>query len=228
MMINFTIEDIEAIVYADPAPTGDDFLDSRYEAHNTKFGHHWPYYRAFYRLARQLQPLLVVELGGWQGTAAAHFAAGCPQATVISIDHHSDPGDEVNRQLMEAAANHYDNLVYLPGWSNPDLAAEEKGKHALGDAPSVLSTVQNYGAYIDILFIDSWHDYRHAVQDWGYYKPLLNSPALVICDDIIGGDGPVISGMVDFWNELPEPKFLDGGKCHTGSQMGFVKYVRAW
>jgi predicted O-methyltransferase YrrM len=224
-MQDYTIEDIQGIIDAEPEATGDAFLDHRYETHYVKFGHHWPYYRAFYRLAKQLQPLLVVELGGWQGTAAAHFAGGCQGATVITIDHHTDPGDEVNKTLMEAAAERYHNLIYLQGWSNGELAEEEKGKHSLGNAANALPAVRSYGEDIDILFIDSWHDYGHAKQDWDIYRPLLADGALVICDDIIGGYGPAISGMLDFWNELPEPKFLNS-RIHPNSNIGFIKYAK--
>lgn len=80
----------------------------------------------------------------------------------------------------------------------------------------------NFGADIDILFIDSWHQYEYAVRDWNDYSPLLSSPALVICDDIIGGYGAVIAGMLDFWHELPGEKFLEN-RVHVGYPMGFVK-----
>ncbi len=78
--------------------TGDPFLDDRYNEHIDQGGNHL-YYRLFYHLVRFLEPSLVVELGGWQGTAAAHFASGQGgRTTVVTIDHHTDPGDEENKQ----------------------------------------------------------------------------------------------------------------------------------
>ncbi len=203
--------------------TGDEFLDMRYCWQKTTNGAEWPYYRFFYHLAELLRPELIVELGGYQGTAAAHFAKGWPDSLVITIDHHTDPGDEDNRAKMQAAADRYPNLMYVQGWTTDAEAQAQAGHHALGDAPSAYQAVKAERK-IDILFIDSWHVYEHAALDWAAYQPLLNSPALVICDDIQDGGGPEspISGMMQFWNELPEPKFLNAN-LHPGTNIGFVK-----
>lgn len=208
-MKDFTMAEIQRLIESYPRnrAIGDEFIDNRYELHNTKFGHYYYYYRLFYHLVKFLQPALTVELGAWQGTAAAHFAAGYPGGWVITIDHHGDPGDDENKRLTEAAADQYDYLVYLQGWTW-----------------DMKPTVENYGK-IDILFIDSWHNYEKAMQDWNDYKPLLASPALVIADDIMGGYGAVISGMLDFWNELPGEKFLEPATLHPGVPMGFIKVV---
>lgn len=222
MLRNFGLNQIKRIISTSTGlPTGDKYIDDRYELHNTKFGHHWPYYRVFYQLAKLSLPTIsdngiqlqgsIVELGGWQGTAAAHFASGNPEATVITIDHHGDPGDEEHRTLMLDAANRYPNLKYLQGWTWDKL-----------DEVKELSPIG-----IDILFVDSWHDYEHAMRDWNDYKNLLASPALIICDDIISGYGPVISGMEDFWYDIMrdcnQEGFLDTN-IHPGSAMGFLKW----
>lgn len=208
-----------------PEPLGDNFLDTRYEWQKTANGVEWPYYRFFYRITQILEPRLVVELGGWRGTAAAHFAAGyhSEMAQVITIDHHTDEGDQYNQLEMKQVCERYKNITYVQGWTNPEAADRERGHHSLGDAPCALPVVEQAGK-IDILFIDSWHNYENAMLDWMYYRPLLNSPALVICDDIqAGGDKySPISGMYDFWQELPEPKFLNAN-LHPGTNMGFVK-----
>lgn len=219
----FNIHDIEQMASRfGPLPTGDDFLDARYDWQKTINAVEWPYYRFFYHLSKWLQPKLVVELGGWQGTAAAHLAAGYPEGIVITIDHHTDSGDKFNQMRMLEAGERYRNIQYVRGWSNPVAAARERGNHSLGDVPSALHKVEQIGK-IDILFIDSWHTYDNAMLDWRYYKPLLNSPALVICDDIQAGEieGSPISGMMRFWDELPEPKFLNGN-LHPGTMMGFL------
>lgn len=208
-----------------PTPTGDDFLDSRYQWQCIDNGVEWPYYRFFYSLAAVLQPSLVVELGGFQGTAAAHFAAGCPRAKVLTIDHHTDPGDEVNKAKMEQVAALYTNLTYLQGWTTDEEAAAQMGHHALGDAPSAYPRVLGIGYRIDLLFIDSWHVYEHAKMDFAAYMRLMASPGLVICDDITDEDRPgfAITGMRKFWDELKGEKFLDGDNLHPGSRMGFLK-----
>lgn len=227
-MIDFALDDIRRIISLslDSGPTGDSFLDIRYEHHRLKYGHHWPYYRTFYLLAAHLKPSLIVELGGWQGTAAAHFANGNPDTAVVSIDHHTDPGDEHNQSLMLAAQDRYSNLKYIQGWTTEMLANREKGRHARGDAPNAYSQVVELGLPIDILFVDSWHRYDEAMDDWNTYSQILASPSLVICDDIqAGGDEhSPIQGMLDFWSNLPGEKFLEN-RIHPGSQMGFIKYV---
>jgi predicted O-methyltransferase YrrM len=225
-MRQFDFWDLEWIAKRfNPLPTGDDFLDTRYDWQRDANGAEWPYYRFFYHLAKMLQPELVVELGGYQGTAAAHFAKGLEDAkgTVITIDHHSDPGDELNKEKMLLAQNACYNLTYLQGWTCDKTAVLQQGQHALGDRPSVFQLMDFEPNCIDILFIDSWHHYQYAMADWEAYKPLLKSPALVICDDIQDGSDPQapIYDMMRFWRQMPDPKFLDAN-LHPGTNMGFV------
>lgn len=204
----FDIKDLEQFILSIDVtkPLGNTFLDNRYERMIDSFGHPTEYYRVFYYLTRYLEPDFVVELGGWQGTAAAHLAAGYPQSIIISIDHHTDPGDDQNKELTLEASRNFRNLVYLQNWT----------WHAI-------EQVKNFDKTIDILFIDSWHDYEHAMADWELYRPLLTNGALVICDDILGGNGPVISGMTDFWNQFDYEKFLCDS-IHAGIPMGFFRY----
>ncbi len=222
-MIDFTLDYIKQLIH-DPVtydPTGHAFLDSRYNEpqHKTHL-----YYRLFYHLARYLRPDFTVELGGWQGTAAAHLARGWSLGTTVTIDHHTDPGDEINKERMLEAETQYPNLHYIQGWTNLRLAVREKGRHALGNAPNAFPEILSFECDINILFIDSWHQYNEATFDWWEYQPLLSSPSLVICDDIIGGYGAGIGGMLDFWNELPGEKFLND-TLHPGYPMGFLKYT---
>lgn len=227
--------DIERLEYMarrfNPLPTGDELLDRRYDWQKNENHSEWPYYRFFYHLAKMLQPKLVVELGTYQGTAAAHFAAGMMDdlgSVVITIDHHTDPGDDDNQMKVHEVQDAYPNLVYYQGWTIPFLAQANVGKHFLGDVGDVyqrvVDTIEHFDQKIDILFIDSWHCYEYAKMDWEAYRPLLSSPALVICDDIQDGGGPEspIQGMMRFWEELPEPKFLNAN-LHPGTNMGFVK-----
>lgn len=224
-MKDFDLYDIEFIATRfRPLPLYDNFLNNRYEWQKVSNGQEWPYYRFFYHLAKRLKPGLTVELGGYQGTAAAHLAAGWPQGTVATIDHHTDQGDQENQAKMLQSCDIYPNLMYIQGWTNPELAASQFGQHSLGNAPDALPHIVGINKPIDILFIDSWHTYQNAMIDFSTYRELLNSPALVICDDIQdGGDEfSPISGMLRFWRELPEPKFLNAN-LHPGTNMGFVK-----
>jgi predicted O-methyltransferase YrrM len=224
-MIDFDIKYIKKMIEDfEPLPLNEPFLDGRYNWQRDDNGVEWPYYRFFHKLAASLKPKLTVELGGYQGTGAAHFAAGNPDGTVVTIDHHTDPGDEVNNELMLQAVMRFQNIVYLQGWTVPEVALEQHGNHALGNAPSAYETVRDIGRKIDILFIDSWHVYEYAKADWEAYGPLLNSPALVICDDILDEDRPgfPITGMRKFWEELEGDKFLED-TLHPGSRIGFLK-----
>jgi predicted O-methyltransferase YrrM len=184
-MKDFDIETLKQMVMGfNPLPTNDKFLDQRYDWQKNENGVEWPYYRFFYHLSKMLQPDIVLELGTYQATAAAHFAAGYEWSTVITVDHHTDPGDDNNQLRVLEAAEEYSNLVYFQGWSTSKLAAEQKGKHFRGDVADVYQRVVDrtlyYGKKIDILFVDSWHCYEYAMDDFETYKSLLSSPALVI------------------------------------------------
>ncbi len=219
-MKDFSLDDINKIIRDTSTydPIGDAFLDNRYREHIAQGGNHL-FYRLFYHLAKYLQPDFTVELGGWQGTAAAHLAEGWSLGTVITIDHHTDSGDEENKVKMLEAEAQYDNIHYIQGWTNGILAQREKGRHTLGDAPNALLEVtKKIWENIDILFIDSWHMYEEAMLDWVAYSVHLSKPSLVICDDI---SDPI--EMLPFWNELPGEKFLEAA-AHPGNPMGFLKY----
>jgi predicted O-methyltransferase YrrM len=218
--MNFKLNDIKPLIEEalKEKPTGDDWLDARYAEQAPLINHSNPYYKLFYLLAQKLQPQVVVELGGWQGTGAAHFAAGAPEATVITIDHHSDPGDEqINVPRMLDVVNHYPNVNYIRGWTTPGYVEEyDKGIDGWPEVRRILGDDK-----IDILFIDSWHEGRYFKRDWDYYSPLLANPALVICDDVF--DNHIFIDMIKTFEELPGEKFTNG-QVHPGIPMGFIKY----
>ena len=207
-MNNFTISDISRL--ADYSllehPTGNTWLDARYQEQVSIVGHTQPYYRLFYQLAQILKPDFVVELGSWQATAAAHFALGNPEATVITIDIHKDDKDAQRRAIE--AADYIPNLTYINSWT--------------WDALNITWVMEFFNKKIDILFIDAWHDYEYVKREWDLYSPLLSSPALVICDDITTAHN--FDGMIKFWEELPGEKFLSHD-VHRPIPMGFLRYV---
>ena len=113
-----------------PEPTGIKFLDERFEEMRNPQGYVAPYYRFFYQLVKEFKPPVIVELGSWQGTSAAHFAAGCPDSLVITVDHHTDPGDRTNKALTTSAEIEFENLTYCQGWTCSHLFEEEKDCHS--------------------------------------------------------------------------------------------------
>lgn len=204
-MNNFTLDDIHKLVdeSLSEVPTGNPWLDARYDEQVAIIGHTNPYYRLFYRIAQTLKPEFVVELGSWRGDASAHFAAGNPEADVVAIDIHKD-FDIAGMAKLQEAVNILPNMTWLQMWS--------------WDA---VETIKAIDKPVSILFIDAWHDYKYAKLEWDLYSPLLANPALVICDDITGDYN--FDGMVKFWEELPGEKFLDN-RIHVSVPMGFVKF----
>jgi len=205
-MNNFTLSEIEILVAeaSFEVPTGNPWLDQRYDEQVGIIGHTNPYYRLFYRIAQQLKPEFVVELGSWRAIAASHFALGNPESTVITVDIHRE--DKVAQQLCIEAANLIPNLTYINAWS--------------WDA---IETVRLVDKSLDVLFVDAWHDGKYVRREWELYSPLLSDVALVICDDITAAYN--FEGMIDFWEELPYEKFLNND-IHPGVPIGLMRFTR--
>jgi predicted O-methyltransferase YrrM len=220
-MQDFTIEDIKAICLSEKLPLGIPFIDKRLDDYQAKYNGAYPYYAVLRGITRALEPKVVVELGTWQGTSGACLAAGYPDCEVITMDHHSDPGDDFNINQTIIACTEFKNLSYINGCTCDAVHKVKPGsRYAFPDFLNVLGDRK-----IDILFIDSWHVYEYAKADFDTYYPLLAKTSLVICDDITGGDSSGHQGMETFWKGLPGEKHLDGW-VHAGYPMGFTKIVK--
>ena len=221
-MNNYTIAQVKSICEASELPLGIPFIDERLDEYKEKYAGAYPYYPAFRDITQALQPSVVLEIGTWQGTSAACFAAGSENCMVMTIDHHSDPGDEANKVRTLEAVEMYGNIVYLQGCSTEEVTAQKQGtKCVLPDVKRLLS-----GRTIDILWVDGWHDGQYAKADYDTYVPLMTDGGLIICDDLTGGDSSGHIGMLKFFNDLPglpEDRFIDG-RIHAGYPMGFIKY----
>ncbi len=224
-MREFTIEDIQALCNAAALPVGVPLIDERLAEYQEKYKGAYPYYALFRDIVKALEPDVVLEIGSWQGTSAMAFAAGDPATTVITIDHHSDPGDDVNQARTVEACEAFENLNYIQGCSTEMVHMLKAG------TINAFPVVQEFlgERKIDILFIDGWHGGEFARADFDTYAPLLSENALVICDDICGGsdgsgDSAAIFGMRQFWDALPgNERHLDG-RVHAGYPMGFLKH----
>ena len=62
---------------------------------------------------------------------------------------------------------------------------------------------------IDLMFIDTEHNYEQIAQEYALYGPFLRNGAMVVLDDIHLNDG-----MTRFWNEIPHPKVDTGDALH--------------
>jgi len=203
-MNNFTLGEIKLLIdiALQEKPTGNTWLDARYNEQIGIVGHTQPYYRLFYLIAQTLKPRLTVELGCWRGDSSAHFAVGNPDGQVVCVDIHKD-NDVAGLASLNAAVAHLPNMHFYQKW--------------ISDA---VEDVRQYGP-IECIFFDGWHDFAHVNDDWNNYRPLLADKALCIFDDITTGYN--FEGMLGFWDSLPGEKFLDS-RVHPGIPMGFMIY----
>ncbi len=223
-MREFAIDEIKSICEASVLPLGVPLVDDRLEEYAVKYSGKHVYYATLRDVVAALKPGVVLEIGSWQGTSAA----GSPDTEVITIDHHSDPGDDVNQARTLEACEAFPNISYIQGCSTEMVRDLKPGTEFV--MPAVLGFLA--GRKIDIFFCDGWHGGPFARADFDTYAPLLAPGALVICDDIVGGsdgsgDSAAIFGMRQFWDGLPgEERYLDG-RIHAGYPMGFLKYQGA-
>lgn len=212
-MNKYTIKDIERLI--DLTLTGTaiehEWLENRMISNSQHSnGSFHLYYRLFYRIAQLLHPNFTVELGGWRGLASGCFAGGYELGTVVSIDHHGDPGDDAHQLEMLKVEHQFPRMHYLQGWTWDKV-----------------DDVKKFGKPIEILFIDGWHMYDKAIRDWEDYSPLLADGALVICDDLLKSEtGAAIAGMWRFWEDVSRgfESTVTDSKIHDGYPMGFFKY----
>ena len=176
-MTQVTISQIQALIEEAKAlsESGHSFLDRRWREDGPDGRNHCyrrDYYRFCMLLARQVKPKLIVELGIDEGDCCGHWAFGAPKATVIGVDVHKDV--EAPSIIARSVESTFANFKYHRAWS--------------WEAVRTLSSeIKSLGG-IDILYIDSWHEYDYFARDWNDWSPLLNEHALVLVDDLQLGD----------------------------------------
>lgn len=160
----------------DPVGMGDPFLENRDES--------WaPYLRFMYHCVGAYGMRLVVELGTYNGTCAAHMASANEYTNVVAIDNNP-------QELAHDAANYYPNIVLF-----------------VGDSCAFHDRIEEIGLPIDMLFLDTLHDGVTPRRELAAYEDLLAEGALVVVDDLLGPEH-LQKAMQEFWDELPEPKLL--------------------
>jgi predicted O-methyltransferase YrrM len=173
------------------ANSGHPYLDKRW---NSDIRYQRPYYRFCMLLAREVKPSIIVELGIDTGMCCGHWAFGCPTANVYGIDVHKD-GEEPSIKCVQMAEQ-FSNFHYLRGWT--------------------WDKVKNIAALnkpIDVLYIDSWHEFDYFARDWNDYAPYINKSTIVMVDDL-HMVGPA-------YRALPGVKYVDTSMNPT-IPLGFI------
>lgn len=112
----------------------------------------------FYEFARWFLPDFIVETGTDRGRSAAHFAAGNPDAQVLTIDIDAACSQHARELgLDNIRAITADSLEYVPHIDNES---------------------------IDVLFLDSLHTYEHTQAEFVAFFPKVAPGGVIFIDDI--------------------------------------------
>lgn len=176
-----TIGDLEKLANSIYEATGDEWLDNLFSLDGR------PYYRYLYRLAKKVNPDVIVELGVQTGRSTAHLAKGAPKARVIGIDPQPWDLTEIQKECP-----------------NIEIIVDYSERVDISDFPEV-----------DILFIDSAHTHDQVMTEFNMYSQLVRRGGVILLDDINLPDGHGESkDMRKAWDAMPEPKlelnFLHG------------------
>jgi len=152
-----------------------------------------PYYDFLYRLTEKYKPRVVVEFGTCSGGSTSYFAAGCTETKVISVD----------------IVQHPETVKRLSVFPNVELWTYNTNDPALGEA------LKNEGP-VDVLFIDTEHEYQQARSEFETYRSFVVPGGLLLFDDIYA------KCMGDFWMglaadtlELPQLHWSGFGACRA-------------
>jgi len=140
-----------------------------------------PYLRFLHAVMAEFGMKTAVECGVYMGTATEHMILSSPDSLVIGIDRNFHPA------YINVFDRHPGNVVFICA-DTTDLAVVDRVSEILG------------GRSVDMLFIDSTHDYDTPKKEFELYSQFLSEEALVCCDDIL------YERMPTFWEWLPGDK----------------------
>lgn len=150
-----------------------------------------PYYRFLLVAARNLQPVLSVELGVCGGGGSLHLARGYPYGQVVGVD---------------VVEDHKENTDYI-------RATYPNFRLWLGDSIELAQSIRLQYGPVGLLFIDTIHTYERTMAEFETWQKYLDRGAIVCLDDLHR------DGMEQAWSELPGHKVrLD--MLHPGSTEG--------
>lgn len=157
-----------------------------YKRYRTNTGH--TYYLYLQALVRILRPRLILELGTDIGRSAAFMMTALPlNSRLVTVEL----GPQPRTDLVPFAGDQ--RLSILHGDSR-DLSV-----YGMLDV-----------RFIDLLYIDSDHNYEQVRAEWDLYRHFMAPGAVVAMDDI-----HLNPGMERFWNELPFTKVDAGRDIHV-------------
>jgi predicted O-methyltransferase YrrM len=130
-----------------------------------------------HRLAADVKPSTIVELGTCLGITTAYLAKAAPNARVISIEG-----------CPETAAIAHDNLKKLH-ISNIELI--------VGDFDEILPKISQDIPVLDLVFIDGNHRKDATLDYFKWCLPKLGENSLMIFDDIYWSEG-----MKEAWTQI--------------------------
>ena len=130
-----------------------------------------------FRLAKELQPKNIIELGTCLGITSAYFAEAVPNAKVITL--------EGCPQTAGIAKENFDEL----GLKN--LAIN------LGNFDETLPTIIEAEQNLDFIFIDGNHRKDATINYFNWCLPRLNENSVMIFDDIYWS-----GGMKEAWETI--------------------------
>lgn len=155
------------------------------------------YYRFMRLLAMEVRPGYSVELGVCGGGGSLHLAIGWPGGRVIGVD--------TANLWPQNVAYVIDRCPNFDFWVMDSIAAAREAK--------------DQGCYpVDILFLDTAHEYDHVWAEFRAWQPLLHpAGAIVLIDDLYR------DRMLDAFGEFPGEKVrLDW--LHDEAGFGAILY----
>jgi predicted O-methyltransferase YrrM len=139
----------------------------------------WPpsiYYRYLGYLLNKIEGKVAIELGTCGGGASLTMAVMNPDAIIISIDIEKLPQVSPIEELCK-------NFKYVEG-----------------DSIQLAKVLGPKFAPIDLLFLDTTHEYEQTKGEFEAWLPYMKSGGVICFDDLLR------EGTEQFWNELPNAK----------------------
>lgn len=136
-----------------------------------------PYYGLMYNLAAQFKSELCVELGVHKGRGIASFALGNPEAIVVGCD-------PANCDELTVVRDNCPNIRFI---------------QASSTAPETIDQIRAIGRPIDIIHLDTEHNYGQVINEFTAYRDLLAPKAILLFDDTNAAEQSVMRAV----NDLP-------------------------